>query len=146
MFDQYIEASVGFIVIYSIEDKASLDDAQRIVEQIRLQKADGLKAVLVGNKIDSPRREVYAKDGYKLASQSGLKFFEASCATGENVQAAFKTLVKMLYDDDGDNNLSDGSEVHEENQTDKLSQYALMISGAIIFAALVTIFVVYREH
>ena len=94
MFEQYIEASAGFLVVYSVEDTRSLETAARILERIYLLKEKAsFRAVLLGNKVDSQRREVSQKEGQKVASRLGIKFFETSCLTGENVQVAFRNLV-----------------------------------------------------
>ena len=93
MFEQYIEASVGFVVVYSIEDATSFRVADDILQRITYIKQKHFKAVLVGNKIDSQARVVAEKEGNRLSSKFNCKFLETSCLTGENCQNAFKNLV-----------------------------------------------------
>jgi GTPase SAR1 family protein len=92
MFEQYIQESVGFVVVYSIEDKATFDRAVEILESIETIKKNKFKAILIGNNIDKQRRNVTPNEGSRLASKHNIKFFETSCATGENVQQAFQNL------------------------------------------------------
>ena len=93
MFEQYIEASTGFVVIYSIEDSKSFQTAEEILQRIAFIKHNKHKTVIVANKIDSQMREVSEKEGNRLGAKFGCKFLETSCATAENVQTAFKHLV-----------------------------------------------------
>jgi GTPase SAR1 family protein len=94
MFDQYIEASCGFIVVYSIEDPTSLVIAEKILDKIYvIKQRKDFRVVLVGNKIDSQNRVVSAKEGSIVSDKYKVKFFETSCFSGENIQVAFRNLV-----------------------------------------------------
>eukprot|EP00828_Plagiopyla_frontata_P013700 TRINITY_DN181_c0_g1_i5.p4 TRINITY_DN181_c0_g1~~TRINITY_DN181_c0_g1_i5.p4 ORF type:complete len:109 (+),score=22.31 TRINITY_DN181_c0_g1_i5:398-724(+) len=53
--------------------------------------------VLVGNKSDlNSTREISYEQGQDLAEQNGLKFFESSAKTGENVKEIFHTLAEQI--------------------------------------------------
>jgi GTPase SAR1 family protein len=93
MFEQYIEESVGFVVVYSIEDRATFDRATEILASIETIKKSKYKVILIGNRIDRQKRVVATNEGSRLAAKHNTKFFETSCATGENVQLAFQNLV-----------------------------------------------------
>ena len=95
MFDQYIEASDGFVLVYSIEDRASFELAESLLLKVQEKKQEGFfRVVLVGNKLDSTHREVSDKAGHRLAARFGIKLFETSCSTGENVLTTFQYLVR----------------------------------------------------
>jgi Ras-related protein Rab-18 len=93
MFEQYIETSIGFLVVYSIEDSHSFVKAQQVIDRIRMMKDEKYKIVLVGNKLDTQKIEVTMEEGQKLANENKIKFIETSCLSGENVENAFKMLV-----------------------------------------------------
>lgn len=94
MFDQYIKESGGFVVVYSIDERFGFERAAVILASIESIKGEKFKAVLIGNKIDQQTRVVAQNEGSRLAAKHNIKFFETSCETSENVQLAFKNLVK----------------------------------------------------
>lgn len=148
-FEQYIEESVGFIVVYSVEDRATFERALEIINTIEMIKKDNYKAVLVGNGIDRQKRVVTNSEGSKLATKPNIKFFETSCATGENVQQVFQNLVALfitkilaLCNDDGEGNSSIGGEVEEFESHNKSSAHILGCIGVVLIAILITIFAI----
>ena len=53
--------------------------------------------VVVGNKSDlDADRQVSTKEGRSIADEFGLPFIETSAKTGENVAAAFETLIRSI--------------------------------------------------
>lgn len=59
MRDQYMRTGEGFLLVFAIDDEQSFNDIASYRDHIRRVKdADAFPMVLVGNKIDLPRREV----------------------------------------------------------------------------------------
>jgi Ras-related protein Rab-18 len=54
------------------------------------------KKILVGNKIDSPHREVSFDEGKEFARRHKMLFIEASAKTREGVYTAFEELIEKV--------------------------------------------------
>ncbi|GME93266.1 unnamed protein product [Ambrosiozyma monospora] len=65
MRELYIKSGQGFILVYSVTDKSSLDELLQIREQVlRIKEASNVPMVLVGNKCDlTNERELTPEDG-----------------------------------------------------------------------------------
>lgn len=108
----------GFIVVYSVTSRSTYDRVERIVERILRvkeetspafststspstsgpsQKRIRIPIVIVGNKRDKyQERQVSTEEAKMLASQLGCEFHETSAKNGTNVEAAFKSLVRLI--------------------------------------------------
>jgi small GTP-binding protein len=99
----FYKSSVASIVVFSIEEndfgKESFKNAARWLKEIRKFCGD-IPVVLFGNKVD-------LVDESKLDEKKILKFvkkshfngyYRTSAKTGQNVENAFKTIIKELYD------------------------------------------------
>mmetsp|Transcript_10112 Transcript_10112/g.42488 ORF Transcript_10112/g.42488 Transcript_10112/m.42488 type:complete len:106 (+) Transcript_10112:758-1075(+) len=54
--------------------------------------------LLVGNKSDlTSKREVETEKGKELAESNGMKFLETSAKTAENVEEAFLTMTREVF-------------------------------------------------
>lgn len=91
---QYLNYANGIIFVYSIDDVNSFNS---IIEWIEFCKTSNISSttgmLIVGNKSDLvENRKVTFEEGEKLSKQLGIRFFEVSSKTGENVQEAFEYL------------------------------------------------------
>ena len=70
---------------------------QYIASQIlRVKDADDIPMLLVGNKVDLPRREVETKDGMEYAKAHNMPYIETSAKTRQGVDDAFYSLVREI--------------------------------------------------
>jgi len=115
LVESYMKRAEGFLIVFSVVNKASLAASQsflRRIQNIFPDKKD-IPFILVGNKIDLPDREVTFKMGMKTArkairaylSPDGNKrvvpcscnnFCEMSAKANTNVVKAFEELVKHI--------------------------------------------------
>mmetsp|Transcript_32901 Transcript_32901/g.51433 ORF Transcript_32901/g.51433 Transcript_32901/m.51433 type:complete len:187 (-) Transcript_32901:124-684(-) len=97
---QYIKGGDGFLLIYSVEERASFDALHKIRTQIlRIKEsAQDIPMLLLGNKCDLPSRDVTEEDGNELAAKWRCKFLEASAKTNHNIDKAFCDLVRNIDD------------------------------------------------
>ena len=81
---QYMRASHGFLLVYSITRRQSFDELARYFEQIqRVKDVEYFPGVLIGNKIDlETERQVSFEEGQQLAERLELAFFETSAKSG----------------------------------------------------------------
>eukprot|EP00005_Dracoamoeba_jomungandri_P003581 CAMPEP_0174259354 /NCGR_PEP_ID=MMETSP0439-20130205/8183_1 /TAXON_ID=0 /ORGANISM="Stereomyxa ramosa, Strain Chinc5" /LENGTH=187 /DNA_ID=CAMNT_0015343199 /DNA_START=143 /DNA_END=706 /DNA_ORIENTATION=+ len=99
MQDQWFRSGEGFFAMYSIINKNSFDNMDRLRNKIlRIKdKCNGVPCVLVGNKCDlEDEREVLERDGKALAAQWNCPFFETSAKNHYNIDEAFTALVREV--------------------------------------------------
>ncbi|KAJ7202576.1 ras protein [Mycena pura] len=97
MREQWIRESQGFILVYCITSRETLDDLRMIRQSIMRIKGGDAIMVLLGNKCELEyERAVSMKEGAALAKEFGCEFFETSAKTAQNVDLAFMTLVRAL--------------------------------------------------
>ena len=90
----YFKNAHGIILIYDVTLIESFQNVKNWIKQIKEEVTDKVSIILVGNKIDMENQRVVSKEeGEKMAASCGLKFFECSAKTGENVEEIFKDIV-----------------------------------------------------
>lgn len=55
------------------------------------------------------------------------------------------TQIRLLFEEDGEFNHSDGSEIEEENNNRQCTFYILLGSAFVLLVILISIFIVYRD-
>lgn len=97
MRDQYMRTGEGFLCVFAIDNMKSFEDIESYRGQIRRVKdADDIPMILVGNKIDLPRREVDQKLATAYARNHNMAYIETSAKTRQGVDDAFYTLVREI--------------------------------------------------
>ncbi|RKP09736.1 ras-related protein Rap-1b precursor [Thamnocephalis sphaerospora] len=102
LYDMYMKRGEGFLLVYSVTSKGSLEDLEERREQILHIKgstdpAATVPIVLIGNKTDIiHEREVSTDEGRRLAAEWRCPFLETSAKTAENVDEAFFSLVREV--------------------------------------------------
>lgn len=99
--DRQLQWADGFILVYSICDRASFNLVQRQVKCIRQLKQKAASAapiIIVGNKRDlQHRRTVSSEEGRLLALSADCGFFEVSAAeTYHGVLMVFHELLELI--------------------------------------------------
>jgi Ras-related protein Rab-1A len=92
--------SQGVIIIYDVTEKKSFDKIVNWVDSIKENSdTQNVEILLVGNKIDMVNeRVVQLAEGNELAKNFGINFIETSAKTGENVETAFYSIIKKIFD------------------------------------------------
>ncbi|KAJ5069155.1 ras-like protein [Anaeramoeba ignava] len=96
--DKYLKQGEGFLLCFSITDRASFSEARKLFENLKVAKrTDKIPIVTVGNKSDlEDERLINQEEGEELASKYNSVYIETSAKTGANVQAAFEELVRKV--------------------------------------------------
>lgn len=94
----YLRDGNGFILVYSITQMSSIEDTEKIKEDIAMTKeSDKCPMILVGNKKDLERDRVISRQmGEDLARKYECDFLEVSAKTGEGIREIFETLVAEM--------------------------------------------------
>ena len=110
----YMKKANGILLVYDITDKLTFENINKWAEEINKDEEKTKPILLIGNKSDkSDERVVTKEEGEEFAKKccGGIKFYETSCKTGENVEEAINDLVNQIYNKDSGNNLNDGSNI-----------------------------------
>jgi GTPase KRas protein len=98
MQDGWMRSGQGFLLVYDITNKISLDEVSTLHHKVlRVKDVEQVPFVLVGNKCDrTDRRTVEFKDGADIAKQWGCPFFETSAKNKINNEVCFFELVREI--------------------------------------------------
>eukprot|EP00118_Oscarella_pearsei_P013307 m.105432 g.105432 ORF g.105432 m.105432 type:complete len:807 (+) comp37219_c0_seq1:49-2469(+) len=97
MRDQYMRTGQCFLVVYSIADRSSFDEASAMFDWIeRIKDTDKVPTVLCGNKCDLEFDRVVSRaEGLLLAKRMACPFFETSAKTRQNIEEAVHELIRL---------------------------------------------------
>jgi len=96
MRDQWIRASDGFVLVFSLTSMESFKHLSSIFQHIqRTKEEEYLPMVLVGNKCDLPR-QVSEEEASKLAQLWRCKYFECSATMGTNITEPYHQVVREM--------------------------------------------------
>jgi len=98
MRDTYLRVGNGFLLVFSITTESSFNFTKDLYSKILLVKeSESCPMVLVGNKADMRElRKVKDADAQQLADSYKIPYVETSAKTGQNIELAFTTIVKLL--------------------------------------------------
>lgn len=101
MREQYMRTGEGFLLVYSINSRNSLDELTSFYEQIlRVKDTDYVPVIVVGNKCDlESERQVSYEEGLALAKSFNSEFLETSAKQRINVEESFYGLVRTIRDE-----------------------------------------------
>lgn len=98
MREQYMRSGEGFLLVFSVTDKASFDEMYKFHRQIlRVKDRDEFPMLMVGNKADlEHQRFVTQMDAQNLSRQLKIPYIECSAKLRMNVDQAFHELVRIV--------------------------------------------------
>ncbi|KAH3901767.1 Ras family GTPase RSR1 SCDLUD_001545 [Saccharomycodes ludwigii] len=99
MRELYIKSGMGFLLVYSVTDKQSLQELLNLREQVlRIKNNLKIPMVLVGNKADlEDERLVSVEEGINVSTKWGkVPFYETSALLRSNVDEVFVDLVRQI--------------------------------------------------
>lgn len=93
----YYRGSMGMLLVYDITNRASFENMNRWIREIKSNTSDNVEIIIIGNKNDlETERKVNFNEGQQFADSYNLNFYETSAKTGENVEKAFEKLVSTI--------------------------------------------------
>lgn len=98
MREQYMRSGEGFLLVFSLTERASFEEIYKFHKQVlRVKDRDEFPMLIVGNKADMDRnRQVSVSDCEDMAKQLKTPFIECSAKNRMNVDQAFHELVRLI--------------------------------------------------
>ncbi|CAD6192967.1 unnamed protein product [Caenorhabditis auriculariae] len=99
MREQYIRGGRGFLLVFSVTERKSFEEAHKLYRQVlRVKDRTEYPVLLVANKVDLVNQRVVSEqEGLELAKQLKLMYIETSAKDPPiNVDAAFHELVRIV--------------------------------------------------
>jgi GTPase KRas protein len=100
LIDEWIDKKDGFILVYSMDIKDSLQKLTIFIEKIKHRYSGHGRpdpvVVIVGNKLDIPNKEISPEEGRRFADNCSRKHFEVSAATGIGIDDVFTCIIREL--------------------------------------------------
>lgn len=95
---QYKQADV-IILVFDIGNKKSFDLCEKWINDIKEKCKEDIKVVLVGNKLDLPKRVVKENEGNDIALLNQIKYFEVSAKEGRGIDELFNYIISNYIED-----------------------------------------------
>lgn len=98
MREQYMRNGEGFLLVFSITSRMSLEEIDTFYRQIcRVEDRDHFPMVLIGNKCDlEHERQVSSQEGRDRAKLFGCEYIETSAKQRIHVDDAFYQVVRNI--------------------------------------------------
>ncbi|KAL7881316.1 hypothetical protein AOLI_G00081640 [Acnodon oligacanthus] len=99
MREQYMRTGDGFLIVFSVTDKASFEHVDRFHQLIlRVKDRESFPMILVANKVDLVHlRKVTSEQGCEMAAKHNITYIETSAKDPPmNVDKAFHELVRVI--------------------------------------------------
>ena len=94
----YYKGAKGALIVYDITQKASYDNVDKWLSEIKEKASQDMKLMIIGNKCDlDDKREVQTDDAFEKAKDLQSPIMETSALDGTNVKEAFYDLLKEMY-------------------------------------------------
>jgi len=97
----YYRGAQGIILVFDVTEPETFNNLKMWLAEINQHTQDNIAKLLVGNKIDLPKRAVEAAMAQEFANSLGIKYVETSARNSINVNAAFLAIAKEIKDRTG---------------------------------------------
>jgi GTPase KRas protein len=96
MREQYIRTGEGFLLVFSLTDRHSLEECCKLHRDIlRIKDSDHVPMLLVGNKFDIRQMDLDIQ-ARNVAIAMRIPYFETSARTRYNIDEVFVELVRLI--------------------------------------------------
>ena len=94
----YYKGAKGALLVYDITRKATFDNIDNWLIDLRTNADKDILILLIGNKSDLiDTREISEEEARTKAEQYNIAFLETSAKTGDNINKAFSQLIEEVY-------------------------------------------------
>ena len=96
MTHSYYKHAMGIILCYDCTSEESFNNIWNWIWQIEMHAEPNIEKIIVGNKNDLETKVISEETGSNLSNEFGIKFFQASACTGENIEDAFHHISSKI--------------------------------------------------
>mmetsp|Transcript_7218 Transcript_7218/g.13261 ORF Transcript_7218/g.13261 Transcript_7218/m.13261 type:complete len:277 (-) Transcript_7218:1142-1972(-) len=101
--DHWIDKKDGFVLVYSVDIPDTVhrirEDYEKLVDRYDLRDTRKAPVIVISaNKVDKTPRYVSEEEGKALAAELGVKYFEMSAKSNQNVEDMFNYIIRTLRD------------------------------------------------
>ncbi|CAM8896723.1 unnamed protein product [Rhodiola kirilowii] len=94
----YYRGAVGALLVYDVTRRATFENVERWLSELRNHTDPNIVVMLVGNKSDLRHLvAVTTEDGKSFAERESVYFFETSALEATNVENAFTEVLTQIY-------------------------------------------------
>eukprot|EP01127_Copromyxa_protea_P014072 TRINITY_DN386_c0_g2_i1.p1 TRINITY_DN386_c0_g2~~TRINITY_DN386_c0_g2_i1.p1 ORF type:complete len:271 (-),score=81.59 TRINITY_DN386_c0_g2_i1:196-957(-) len=95
----YYRGARGVILIFDVTNRESYEHIHAWLEEVRSvnDPTHQMCFLLIGNKIDLPKREVETAEALAFAKREGMAYIETSAKNGTNCQRAIQIILNDVY-------------------------------------------------
>lgn len=94
----YYRGAVGALLVYDIAKRATFENVERWLKELRDHAVANIVIMLVGNKSDLRHlRAVSTEEAKDFAAKNSLHFIETSALDSTNVENAFLTILQEIH-------------------------------------------------
>ncbi|KAM3718816.1 Ras-related protein [Dirofilaria immitis] len=129
MREQYLRSGNGFLLVFSVVDRNSFEEAIRLHKLIlRVKDRDEFPIILVGNKADlGSDRLISQQEAEELARRLRVPYVECSAKHRMNVDESFHSLVRLIRSfQQRERQSSDGIDFIPSRSSSKRKRYCRM--------------------
>ncbi|CAE7746789.1 RAB34 [Symbiodinium microadriaticum] len=95
----YYRGAAGFLAVFSLGSRASLEETLRIVREAQGQYQESCRCMcLVGTHADLPEPEVTEEEALQVAAENQCPYFAVSCKTGQHVHDPLFAWLDMFIE------------------------------------------------
>ncbi len=94
--NNYFHGADGIIVVYDTNNRKSFENVSSWIKTIEEKSPSNVLRVLIGNKIDKNKREVYSEEGNFLARKNNMFFYETSTKHKKNNTHIFTFITQTI--------------------------------------------------
>ena len=87
----------GVLLDFDVGSKKSFESVHKWMSNIKNYADPSIIKCLLGNKVDSPNREVSTEEALKLAKEYNMSYFETSALLNKNVTEAIRGLAGSIH-------------------------------------------------
>jgi len=121
----YYRGANGIMLVYDITNPKSFDNIEKWLKNITDHASDDVERLLLANKCDmEEQRMISTAKGAELAQKNGIKFFETSAKSNNNINDAFMSLaaavLEKMPEKQAQNTNNPGVKVSDQNKSDFL--------------------------
>ena len=106
----FFQKAQGVIIVFDVTNQKTFSDLQYWIESMNshlYDDIDSIPVIIIGNKIDLPKRIVIKETAEKYAKDKNYNYYETSAKTGEGIDNAIKELARKVINNGGKKNGKD---------------------------------------